>query len=209
MGNITVKHMVLGSVSTNCYIMYHNDTKKAVVIDPADSAGRIAQTVSESGLHVEAILLTHGHFDHILAAGELKQLWGCKIVAHEEEKDVAADAQQNLSSQFGAGYTVTVDETVTDNEMLRVAGLDVQVLHTPGHTKGSVCYYLPDEGILFSGDTLFAGSVGRSDFPTGSGATLVRSVREKLMPLPDETQVLPGHGDASTIGYEKENNPFV
>lgn len=209
MGNSKVKRIVLGAVSTNCYILYHDDTKHAVVFDPADDAGRIADIVHELGLCVDAIMLTHGHFDHILAAGELRQLWNCKVMAHEDEEDVAADVQLNLSVQFGAGYTLKIDETLTDKQEINIAGFDMQVLHTPGHTKGSTCYYLQKEGIIFSGDTLFAGSVGRSDFPTGSGAVLLRSVREKLMPLPDETQVLPGHGDTSTIGYEKENNPFI
>ena len=209
MGNISIKRMVLGSVSTNCYILYHDDTKQAVIFDPADDAQRIAETVRGLDVQVCAILLTHGHFDHILAADELRRLLDCRVYAYESESEVAASAQLNLSEQFGWGCTLKVDETVTDNELLELAGFTMRVLHTPGHTKGSVCYYLEKEGLLFSGDTLFAGSVGRSDFPTGSGSALIRSIKERLAVLPDDTKVLPGHGDMSTIGYEKENNPYL
>lgn len=209
MSQYKIKLMVLGQVSTNCYILYKEDTKKAVIFDPADSSEYIEAVIAELGLEVEGILLTHGHFDHIMAANQLKEKLQVSVVAHEEEVEVAKSPGLNLSGQFGVGYVLDVDKTVSDSDVLNMAGFSIQVIHTPGHTKGSVCYYLEKEGILFSGDTLFAGSVGRSDFPTGSGATLIRSIREKLAVLPDETEVFPGHGEQSDIGYEKGHNPFI
>lgn len=209
MSQYKIKMMVLGQVSTNCYIFYEEDRKKAVVIDPADCPDQIASFITENGLQLQGILLTHGHFDHVMAAEELKKKFQVKIYGHEEEAEVAKEPMLNLSSQFGYGFSVLVDETVKDGETLAIDGFPMKVIHTPGHTKGSVCYYMEEEGILFSGDTLFAGSVGRTDFPTGSGATLLRSIKEKLAMLPDETMVLPGHGEQSDIGYEKMHNPFL
>lgn len=209
MSQYKIKLMVLGQVSTNCYILYKEDTKKAVLFDPADAPEYIVGVMEELGVELEAILLTHGHFDHIMAANQLKKKYGVKVYAHEEEAEVAKEPHLNLSGQFGGGYTLDVDVCVKDGDILQLAGFDMRILHTPGHTKGSVCYYLEKEALLFSGDTLFAGSVGRSDFPTGSGATLIRSIKEKLAVLPEDTLVLPGHGEQSDIGYEKGHNPFI
>lgn len=209
MSQYKIKLMVLGQVSTNCYILYREDSKKAVIFDPADAPEHIENVLTELELELEGILLTHGHFDHIMAAKQLKAKYDVLIYAHEEEADITRTAGLNLSSQFGMGYVLEVDETLKDGEEIELAGFKMKVIHTPGHTKGSVCYYLPEEELLFSGDTLFAGSVGRSDFPTGSGATLIRSIREKLAVLPDNTLVFPGHGEQSDIGYEKGHNPFI
>lgn len=209
MSQYKIKMLVLGEVSTDCYIMYNDETKKAIIIDPADDAFRIDSVVKELGLLPEAILLTHAHFDHIMAADELRNKYNAKIYCHEEEAEVAANPGMNLSSRFCNGFVLLVDEKLKDKEVIELAGFKIQVLHTPGHTKGSACYYLEEEGILFSGDTLFAGSVGRSDFPTGSSAIIIRSVRGTLAELPDETVVYPGHGEQTDIGYEKQNNPFM
>lgn len=209
MSQYKIKLMVLGQVSTNCYILYREDSKKAVIFDPADAPEQIEKELTGLGLEPEAVLLTHGHFDHIMAANQLKDRYGVPVIAHEEEAEVAKEPGLNLSSQFGVGYSLQVDRTVKDGDVLDIAGFTMKVLHTPGHTKGSVCYYLEQEEILFSGDTLFAGSVGRSDFPTGSGATLLRSIKEKLAVLPDNTEIFPGHGEQSDIGYEKTHNPFM
>lgn len=209
MSQYKIKLMVLGQVSTNCYILYREDSKKAVVFDPADAPEHIENVLAELGLELEAVLLTHGHFDHIMAANKLKEKYGVQVIAHEEEAEIAKEPGLNLSCQFGLGYSLNVDKTVKDGEVLDIAGFSMKVIHTPGHTKGSVCYYLEKDEVLFSGDTLFAGSVGRSDFPTGSGATLIRSIRDKLAVLPDHTEVFPGHGEQTDIGYEKMHNPFI
>lgn len=209
MSQYKIKLMVLGPVSTNCYILYREDSKKAIVFDPADASEKIADVLTELGLELEAILLTHGHFDHIMAVNQLKEHYHVPIYVHEEEAEVAENPGMNLSSQFGGSYTVKADKLLKDGEELSIAEFSLKVLHTPGHTKGSVCYYMEQDKLLFSGDTLFAGSIGRSDFPTGSGATLIRSIKDKLTVLPEDTLVFPGHGEQSDIGYEKGHNPFM
>lgn len=209
MGDYQIERVAVGMLSTNCYLVKDRKTGDACVIDPGDNLTLIQDALHRIHARCRLILLTHGHFDHMMAADRLRKETGSKIYSFHEEVQVAEDAYVNLSSQFGTGYMLKVDEVFTDKQVAKLAGFSIQVLHTPGHTKGSVCYYLEKEGLLFSGDTLFAGSVGRSDFPTGSGAALIRSIKERLAALPDGTQVFPGHGDMSTIGYEKVHNPFI
>lgn len=209
MSKLRVEHMVLGQVATNCYLAMNEESKELIVVDPADRADRIVSKIDDMGGKPVAILLTHGHFDHIGAAEALKERYGISIYAMKDEAEVLASTDLNLSGMFGYPLTVTADELLGDGQELTLAGRTVKVFHTPGHTRGGGCYYFPEDEILFSGDTLFAQSVGRSDFPTGSASTLVRSVREKLFSLPDETRVYPGHNEETTIGYEKEYNPFL
>lgn len=205
---IRTAYLTVGALGTNCFIMINSDTGEAVVIDPGAQAGRISRTVKEENASVCAILLTHGHFDHIGAVDELRRSFGCPVYALEEEKEVLSTERMNLSPQFSAGMKLEADIWLHDGEILNCAGITFEVIATPGHTPGGCCFYVKDEGLLFAGDTLFAGSVGRTDFPGGSMEKLVASVKYRLFCLPDETKVLPGHGGFSTIGYEKENNPF-
>lgn len=209
MENLQIERMVLGQVSTNCYLAVNKETKEVILIDPADEARRIDRKVKESGLKPVAILLTHGHFDHIGAAKELSNLYDIMIYAHEAEEEVMTDSMVNLSANFGEPFKAEPDMLLTDRQGLLIADMKIQVLHTPGHTKGSVCYYLPEERVLFSGDTLFQGSIGRTDFPTGSMSQLVRAAEEKLFVLPEDVKVYPGHGEETTIRYEKRYNPFL
>ena len=195
MSEIRIKTLVVGMVGTNCYLVYDHETKRAAVIDPGDGAGQIANMAVSLGLKPEAILLTHGHFDHIMAAKELKETWNVPIYACEKEIDVLTD-------------TITPDVTVKEGDELSIAGFTWKVFETPGHTIGSCCYYIEKEEVLFSGDTLFAGSYGRTDFPTGSGRQIAESVRRLLSTLPDDTMVYPGHMDTTTIGFEKKYNPL-
>ena len=208
MGQIEIKSMTLGMVATNCYLIINKETKEALLIDPADNALRISNVIEENVCTLKAILLTHGHFDHIMALNELKKRYNVPVYAHEEEEDVLKQSSLNMSGMIGQIYTTQADIYVKDGEHLKLAGLDIIVLHTPGHTKGSVCYYLPEEKVLMSGDTLFHCSIGRTDFPTGSMSQLVRSVKEQLFVLPDDVQVYPGHDSVTSIGYEKQYNPF-
>lgn len=164
--------------------------------------------LSEKGFTVEAILLTHGHFDHIGGAAELKKASGTKVYALAEEKKVCRTPELNLSAQMPPVVTIEADEWLTDGQTVETAGISFQVIATPGHTVGGCCYYCKEGGFLFSGDTLFEESVGRTDFPTGSMSSLVRSVKEKLFVLPEDTKVYPGHGDITTIGREKQYNPY-
>lgn len=208
MGQIEIKSMTLGMVATNCYLIINKETNEALLIDPADNALRISNVIEENVCTLKAILLTHGHFDHIMALNELKKRYNVPVYAHEEEEDVLKQSSLNMSGMIGQIYTTQADIYVKDGEHLKLAGLDIIVLHTPGHTKGGVCYYLPEEKVLMSGDTLFHCSIGRTDFPTGSMSQLVRSVKEQLFVLPDDVQVYPGHDSVTSIGYEKQYNPF-
>lgn len=209
MSDVKIGRMMIGSYQTNCYFLFKEETKKAVVIDPADNGQMIYDKLTQNGFSVEAILLTHGHFDHIWGSKELRELSGAKIYALDKEQTLCESVDNNLSAMVGRAYTVVPDEYVSDGAELTFDKISFKVIATPGHTIGSCCYYVEKAGILISGDTLFQESTGRTDFPTGSMSSIVRSIREKLFILPDETKVYPGHGDSTTIGYEKKYNPFV
>ena len=208
MQNLKIGRIVLGACQTNCYFVYKEGEKQAIVFDPADKGDYLYEKLTEKGFEIAAILLTHGHFDHILGCAKLKAASGAKIYAYEAEKVLCEDAFVNVSAQTGRSCTVEVDEYVKDGQELTFAGMTCKVLATPGHTIGSCCYYFEDERLLISGDTLFLESVGRTDLPTGSMAKLNRSIKEKLAVLPEETKVYPGHGDSTTIGHEMRYNPF-
>lgn len=209
MANLKIGKIVLGVCQTNSYFVYEEGKSAVIFFDPADKGNYIYDRLKENGFTVAAIFLTHGHFDHIWGVEELRKLSGAKVYAWEEEKEVCEDASVNVSAGAGRPCSLKADVYVKDGEKISIAGMNCQLIGTPGHTKGSCCYYFEDDKILLSGDTLFQESVGRTDFPTGSMSNLVRSVREKLMPLPDDVKVYPGHGEATTIGHEKEYNPFL
>lgn len=209
MSEVKIGRMMIGSFQTNCYFLFREETKKAIVIDPADNGKLIYDKLTQNGFSVEAILLTHGHLDHICGSKELRELSGAKIFALDKEQALCENMDNNLSAMMGRAYTVVPDEYVQDGVELTFDNISFKVIATPGHTIGSCCYYVEKAGILISGDTLFQESTGRTDFPTGSMSSIVRSIREKLFVLPDETKVYPGHGDSTTIGYEKKYNPFV
>ena len=209
MSDVKIGRMMIGSYQTNCYFLFREETKKAIVIDPADNGKLIYDKLTQNGFSVEAILLTHGHFDHIWGSKELRELSGAKIYALDKEQTLCESVDNNLSAMVGRAYTVVPDEYVADGAELTFDNISFKVIATPGHTIGSCCYYVEKAGILISGDTLFQESTGRTDFPTGSMSSIVRSIREKLFVLPDDTKVYPGHGDSTTIGYEKKYNPFL
>jgi glyoxylase-like metal-dependent hydrolase (beta-lactamase superfamily II) len=208
MSTLKIGRIILGIASTNCYYVYHEGDEETVVFDPADRGDYIFDKLSENGLKVAGIVLTHGHFDHIFGVNKLRELSGAKVYACVDEKELCEDAYLNVSAEVGREYTVSADEYLEDGDEIALAGLNFRVLATPGHTAGSACYYLADEGVLLSGDTLFEESVGRSDLPTGDAYTLTRSIREKLFVLPDETKVFPGHGEPTSIAHEKQYNPY-
>lgn len=209
MSNFKLIELTVGMVMTNCYIGYNDDTREAFIVDPGDDARRISQAVREQKLNVKGILLTHGHFDHIMAVPELKEEFGAPVYAHEAEEALLEDTQMNLSAPWvGRALSLSAERLLKDGERLELAGFEIQAIHTPGHTAGGVSYYLAAEQVLFSGDTLFRGSYGRVDLPTASGADIVRSINEKLLPLPEETAVYPGHERETTIGHERKYNPL-
>ena len=208
---VSVRYMVLGPVQTNVYLVTNEETKHCVIIDPADKADYISEQMTHAQIIPDAILLTHGHFDHIGAVGKLQETYGAKelpVYAFCEEEELLEDTSLNQSIYYDA-VTVRADHFLKDGDHIAPAGIPMQVLYTPGHTRGSCCYYLEEENLLFSGDTLFQRSVGRSDMPTGDEDTLVESIRRVLMALPDETNVLPGHGAPTTISYERAHNPYI
>ena len=209
MSDIKIGKMILSSFGTNCYFVYREGKEDVIFFDPGDQGGYIYDKLSEHGLKVKAILLTHGHFDHIAGVKELKEKSGAKVYALDAEADFLMDIDKNLTSQFGRPITITPDVLLKDGEELTLFDIDIKVIATPGHTEGGASYYIKEAGFLISGDTLFEGSVGRTDFPTGSMSVLVRSIKEKLFTLPDDTKVYPGHGEMTTIGDEKKYNPFV
>lgn len=204
-----IEKWVLGELATNGYIIKNEENRELVIVDPATCPELFLEHVKADGYMPKAILLTHGHFDHVMGIDRLVAEFDLPVYLLEEEKGVLADPTQNLSAVFGTSYAYTKGEGLQDLDVIFLAGLKIQVLHTPGHTKGSACYYLPEEHVLLSGDTLFARSVGRTDFPTGSMSTLVRSIKERLFALPEETKVYPGHGEETTIGEEKRENPYL
>ena len=202
----------LGDFMTNCYTVYNAVTRDAVLIDPASNARFLNNILVNEQLNCVAILLTHGHYDHIGALPELMELVGHKvpIYASAEEEDVLNDPRKNLSTMLsGQMVTVKPDILLQDDQEIELLDTELRCFLVPGHTKGGMCYYFAENGILFSGDTLFARSIGRSDFPTGDGIKLVKSIKEKLMTLPDATIVYPGHNERTTIGKERNANPFI
>lgn len=216
---MAIHQYVVGMVATNCYIVENTKTKEAFVVDPGDGADMLLAQLKEKGLTPVAILLTHGHFDHAGAAEELsKKAAGAvagvsgpvPIYAYDGERQTMEQPSLNLSAMMGGGaQTYHGDVWLRDEQTIQAAGFSIRVLAVPGHTPGGCCYYIPREDVVFSGDTLFCGSVGRSDFPGGSTSALIGGIRSKLMTLPEDTLVCPGHDERTTIEQERMYNPFL
>lgn len=210
MSDLRIKTCVLGPVSTNCYLVYRESTKEAFIVDPADNSQYILTICRELDLKPRAILLTHGHFDHVMAVEDLKRSLRLPVYACDTEKELMGNTQMNLSDVMGScPVSIKADEYVKDGDVIELAGFEIKVIHTPGHTVGSVSYYLSKYKVLFSGDTLFANSHGRVDMPTSSYDDIEKSILGKLFLLPEDVMVYPGHGGPTTIGHEKEHNLIV
>jgi hydroxyacylglutathione hydrolase len=203
--NISV--LPVGPIEANCYLVYDANTKEALVIDPGAEGKKIQKKIGELELKVKYIVNTHGHCDHIGANRFLKEVTRALLCIHEADTPMLTDAQKNLSVYLGEKISSpTADQHLQDGDILKVGDLRFQVLHTPGHTLGGIC--LVGHGVCFSGDTLFADSIGRTDFPGGSFEDLINSVKTKLFVLADEIVVYPGHGPQTSIGNEKYDNPY-
>lgn len=209
MAALEIFRKTLGELSTNCYILVNHDTNECIFFDPAAQPEVLKKILEEKGFTLKAIFLTHGHYDHIGAVKQLKDWYQVPVYCSKEENEtILGSVGANLSAMLGHPVTMQGDELLRDNQKVEILGTTITCLLTPGHTAGGMCYYVEELQSLFSGDTLFAGSVGRTDFPTGNGAQLIQMIHEKLFVLPDETKVFPGHMDTSTIAWEKETNMY-
>ncbi|MBI4848594.1 MAG: MBL fold metallo-hydrolase [Nitrospirae bacterium] len=204
---MVIKKLVIGPLQENCYIVADEMSDQSIVIDPGDEPDRVIELIKDSGLHVSSVILTHAHFDHIGAAGDIKKATGAKILVHEGDMELYKGVRDQASFW---GYDVEdlpePDGFLNEGDEVRVGDMLFQVLHTPGHSPGGICLY--GEGVVFSGDTIFQGSVGRTDFYGGDMMQLKESFK-RIISLPDDTVILSGHGPETTVGREKEENFFV
>lgn len=204
-----IEKFVIGQVATNCYLVINEVANEIVIVDPAICPDYLMSHVKNKGYVPKAILLTHGHFDHVMGIDGWLDAYNIPVYHHEEETKVLENPNINLSNMVRENYIFQNGKSLKDGESIEVAGMNFRVIHTPGHTMGGCCYYVEEENVLFSGDTLFYKSIGRTDFPTGDTETLVKSIKEKLFCLPEDVMVYPGHDRETYIGDEKKKNPFV
>jgi glyoxylase-like metal-dependent hydrolase (beta-lactamase superfamily II) len=205
---IAVGRTVFLDFQENCWIIGHTRTREAICVDPGGAPGQVLDLAKQMGLDIKLIVASHGHIDHIAGIGPLRRQTGAPVLMHESDI-----AMLTYAKEMGARWGMNVEEPgapdhlVVDGSYIDVDGLRLQVLHTPGHTQGSICFYV--EGVVFAGDTLFAGSIGRTDLPGGDYDQEMASIVERLLALPDDTLVLPGHMEETTIGQERQRNPYV
>jgi glyoxylase-like metal-dependent hydrolase (beta-lactamase superfamily II) len=207
---VDVRSFTVGPVAENCYVARVEDSDRALIIDPGEEAPRILKAVDELGVGIDAILLTHCHFDHIGAVAPVAKATGAPVYCPEIEVPVLADIMSFVPwPEFGPYESYEADETVKGGERLELAGLELDVIFTPGHSQGHVTYVVPDHAAMFSGDVLFKGSVGRTDLPGGDWGTLLESIKALVEGHPAETTLYPGHMGVTTLGDERETNPFL
>lgn len=207
---IKILQLPLGPLQTNCYVLACEETKKAAVIDPSDSGQQIADVVTQNGWEVSHILLTHSHFDHVGGLAELKEATNAPVYIHSEAVSMLEVAAQSAARwQIQMKQPQPADHMLAEGDTIKVGNQKLEVLFTPGHAPGHVCFYLREHDVLFDGDVLFQQSIGRTDLPGGDFNLLMKHIFEKVMVLPDNTHVLSGHGAATTIGQERQWNPFL
>ena len=199
-----IKRIVTGAIEENCYLVW-DEANQAVVIDPGDEASKIIDEITKLQLNVKKIILTHGHYDHVGAVNEVKKATGAQVICHQEEKSIVEDETLSLGLYLGKEVSLPkVDACVSEGDEISVGNLNFSVIHTPGHTKGGMCLLAGDS--LFSGDTIFYGTLGRWDFPTGDLSELTSSITRKIFNLPEDTVIYSGHGPETTVGAEKRQN---
>ncbi len=207
MGKLTIQSFAVMPFDENCYVV-SDETGEGVVIDPGGMAKQILAYIREAKLSIAAVLNTHGHCDHIGANDEIRDETGAPLYIHREDAAMISDMKLNLSAFMGFRViSRPAEQLLSEGDKISFGQSELEVIHTPGHTKGGVCFV--GEGAAFTGDTLFAGSIGRSDFPGGSERDLIGNIKKKLLALPDETKVYSGHGPSSEIGWERKCNPYL
>lgn len=204
-----LRTIVVSQLEANCYLVVDEATKAAVIIDPGDDPDEIEDAIQNENADLKYILLTHGHFDHSFSAGELQQIFNVDVLMHEADIPLLEGSRDLVTLLYDIDRYVKprLGRFLTDGDTITFGEMALRVVHTPGHSQGGLCFI--DDGIAFTGDTLFAGSIGRSDLPGGSHPELIRSIHDKLLTLPDDTIVYPGHGPTSTIGTERTDNPWL
>jgi hydroxyacylglutathione hydrolase len=202
--------LTVGPFQENCYLIGDEASGVGAVVDPGDEAARIAMAVEQTELEIGSIIVTHAHIDHVGGVTALVDEYACPVLMHAEAEPMLEQLPtQALMMGLRFGKIPTVDRHIGEGETLEIGDLRLRPLYTPGHAPGHLAFYIEDEGLVLSGDALFAGSVGRVDLPGGSMEVLMRSIEERLMTLPDETRVYPGHGPQTEIGSERATNPFL
>ncbi|MFQ5329534.1 MAG: MBL fold metallo-hydrolase [Thermodesulfobacteriota bacterium] len=210
MDNKGIKRVVVGPLEVNCYLVWDGETREAACIDPGDNVERILDAAEGERINISRIVNTHGHFDHIGGNKALKSATGAPLAMHGDAIPTMEEAIKH-GAMFGIAVTPSPqpDTILSDGDTIEIGSLTLTVIHTPGHSRGGISLYAPSLQTVFTGDTLFAGGIGRTDLTGGSYDQLIASIKEKLLPLDDETEVMPGHGDKSTIGREQTSNPFL
>ncbi|MDD2480862.1 MAG: MBL fold metallo-hydrolase [Lutispora sp.] len=202
------KRLPLGVYQANCYILWDEETNKTAVIDPGGDFDELRKFIESNNLNIKYIILTHGHGDHIGALIEAKDYFKAEVMVHSDDYDMLQNNNRNYSSKLGYNKVeVKADKKLNDGDVISLGSIFMEIIHTPGHTRGSIC--IKCDNIVFSGDTLFAGSIGRTDLDGGSFNDIINSIKNKILILPDNTEVYPGHGPSTTVAIEKKNNPFL
>ncbi len=205
-----IKKFVLGMYQENCYVVFCSSTKKGFVVDPGIYSQDVISYIEEKQLSIEFVLLTHAHGDHICGLTDTVEKFNAPVYIHKKEAEILQDSKKNFSEEIcRRKIEIEAERLLKDGEVIRIGEMEIRIIHTPGHTPGGICIYIPAEKSLISGDTLFDRSIGRTDFGYSSTEALVQAVGEKLYALPDDTEVYPGHGTNTSIGQEKKSNPFV
>jgi hydroxyacylglutathione hydrolase len=207
---LQIRCLLNGPIQENCYLLHAQGQKECIVIDPGSSPDELRAAIDAAGLHPALLLATHCHFDHVGAVHALAEAYQAPFACHASDLKGLEELEDTYAF-YGMGSTKKpkVSRTIEDSEVLEVPGIRLKALHTPGHTPGGLCFYEATSAALFSGDTLFQDSIGRSDFPGGDPEQLLRSIKTRLLSLPPETKVYPGHGEATTIAHEATGNPFL
>ncbi len=209
--SVAIRSKTLGLVSTNAYLVGDTETNEAILIDPVDDAPVLKAMADDAGWTIKLIVATHAHFDHVLASKELVELTGAPFYIHAEAAPLLANLPETGVRFVGRRFPEAAEPThlIADNEEITLGAIKLKALYTPGHAPGHLSFYMPAQQTVFSGDALFAGSIGRTDLPGGNTKVLLSSIRERLFTLPDDTRTLPGHMGETTIGHEKRTNPFL